>query len=219
MTIRIVVVSDTHGFHRRLDIPDGDVFIHCGDITVEGEMNVAADFADWVRGLPHACKVITPGNHDFCYDISSSRYNERAARLLDLPRTHFLIDAARTLEVRDQKLRLYAAPWVCNLKGWAFWDRNRDRFESAPRDIDLLVTHGPPHGIRDGVEFSDGIHYGSMHLKRYVQRCYGLKLHVFGHVHEGFGQGQIGEIMFVNASTCTRDYAPTNPPLVLNFSP
>ena len=215
--IRIVAVSDTHGYHRKLDIPDGDIFIHAGDVTMEGELDVAADFAKWVRELPHAHKIIVPGNHDFCYDISSIRYQERAAQLLDLPRTHFLIDAARTLEVREQKIRLYGAPWVANLKGWAFWDRNRDRFESAPRDIDLLVTHGPPYGIRDAAQFNDAIHYGSKHLVRYIQRCYGLKLHIFGHVHEGAGQEQVGEITFVNACTCTREYKPTNPPVVLDW--
>ncbi len=216
--IRIVAVSDTHGYHRKLEIPDGDVFIHSGDITMEGEFDVVADFADWVRELPHACKVIVPGNHDFCFDIGHTRFDGGAQRLLDLPRTHFLIDAARTIEVRNQKFKLYGSPWVPNLRGWAFWDRNRDRFEyAAPRDIDVLVTHGPPHGIRDAAQFNDAIHYGSKFLSRYINQCFKLKLHIFGHVHEGFGQGQIGEIMFANACTCTREYAPTNPPLILDF--
>jgi hypothetical protein len=31
--IRVVVVSDTHGNHRMINIPNGDLFLHCGDFT------------------------------------------------------------------------------------------------------------------------------------------------------------------------------------------
>ena len=31
--ISIVVISDTHKNHEKMTIPDGDIFIHCGDFT------------------------------------------------------------------------------------------------------------------------------------------------------------------------------------------
>lgn len=32
MKKKIICVSDTHGLHRKLDVPDGDILIHAGDI-------------------------------------------------------------------------------------------------------------------------------------------------------------------------------------------
>ena len=233
--MKIVAISDTHGHHRSVDVPDGDVLVHAGDITMNGEMGVVTDFVDWIASLPHAHKIVVPGNHDRCFDISQTKYDGRALALFDLRGVHLLVDAARTLEVGSEKIRVYGAPWVSNLVGWAFWDRNQDKFEHAPRDIDLLVTHGPPLGIRDSsVLVPDprsraartasaastwtcgmGTHFGSRHLARYLNHCPRLKTHVFGHVHEGYGMEQRGEILFANACTCDRMYKSVNPALVI----
>jgi len=35
--MKIVCVSDTHGFHNALKLPQGDMIIHAGDITKRGE--------------------------------------------------------------------------------------------------------------------------------------------------------------------------------------
>ena len=35
--MRIVAVADTHLFHDELRVPDGDVFIHAGDLCRGGE--------------------------------------------------------------------------------------------------------------------------------------------------------------------------------------
>ena len=34
--LSIVCISDTHGKHRSLVVPDGDVLVHAGDITSKG---------------------------------------------------------------------------------------------------------------------------------------------------------------------------------------
>ena len=43
------------------------------------------------------------------------------------------------------------------------------------------------------------------------------KFHIFGHIHEGYGSSFDGDTLFVNASTCTIRYRPTNPPIVLDI--
>lgn len=63
-----MAISDTHGFHRDVVIPDGDVLVHAGDITMNGEVETILDFVRWLVELPHAHKVIVPGNHDRCLD-------------------------------------------------------------------------------------------------------------------------------------------------------
>jgi predicted phosphodiesterase len=188
------------------------VLVHAGDITMNGETDVVVDFIRWIAELPHKHKIVVPGNHDRCLDISQPKYDGGVVRMFDLARdVHYLVDASRTLEVGNRKIKVYGAPWVPNLLGWAFWDRNQDKFEHAPRDIDVLVTHGPPLGIRDD-DISD-THFGSRHIARYLNHCPLLKAHIFGHVHEGYGMEQKGEILFANASTCNRVQDPVNPRL------
>lgn len=213
--MRIVAISDTHGFHREVVVPDGDVLVHAGDITMDGEIDVVADFVGWLASLPHRHKIVVPGNHDRCFDISQSKYDGSSIARFDRPGLHLLMDASRTLEVRGEEFKVYGAPWVPNLKGWAFWDRNYDKFDRAPRDVDLLVTHGPPLGIRDDNIFDT--HFGSRHIARYLNHCPMVRAHVFGHVHQGYGMGKRGEILFVNACTCDRQYDPMNPPLVFDL--
>jgi Icc-related predicted phosphoesterase len=213
---RIVAISDTHGFHRKIMIPNGDIFVHCGDITRAGEMDTILDFADWLKELPHVMKVIVPGNHDFAFDISSAKFNKRAEEALyEVAGVHYLLDSIRVIE----GLKFFGSPWVPNLSSWAFYDRNRDRFERAPTDIDVLVTHGPPAGVRDGSTSPSGEshHHGSKHLLRYVNRCAQLRLHVFGHVHQGYGIISGESPMFANAATCDEDYKPVNAPIVIEL--
>jgi predicted phosphodiesterase len=40
----LVAVSDTHGLHPYLHIPEGDVLVHAGDITLHGTLAEVADF-------------------------------------------------------------------------------------------------------------------------------------------------------------------------------
>jgi Icc-related predicted phosphoesterase len=44
-----------------------------------------------------------------------------------------------------------------------------------------------------------------------------LKAHIFGHIHEGYGEYILGGTRLVNASTCTVRYEPMNPPIVLDI--
>ena len=191
---------------------------------MDGEIETIVDFVRWIAELPHQHKIVVPGNHDRCLDISQTKFDGGALRMFELVRNvHYLVDASRTLEVSGQplggemkKIKIYGAPWVPNLKGWAFWDRNADKFDAAPRDIDVLVTHGPPLGIRDD-DISD-THFGSRHIARFLNRCPLLKAHIFGHVHDQYGQDKIGEIVFANACTCSPSpYEPVNPALVIDL--
>ena len=66
--MRIVCVSDTHGWNRDVVMPPGDLLIHAGDITDEGDLEEVADFDRWLGTLPHLHKVVICGNHDFCFE-------------------------------------------------------------------------------------------------------------------------------------------------------
>ncbi len=61
-------MSDSHTMHRMVKVPDGDAFIHAGDITMAGEESEIRDFDDWLGTLPHKHKIVICGNHDLCFE-------------------------------------------------------------------------------------------------------------------------------------------------------
>ena len=62
--MRLVAISDTHGVHRRVNLPAGDVLVHSGDLTLDGEGPVTLDFVDWFSEQPFEHKIFVAGNHD-----------------------------------------------------------------------------------------------------------------------------------------------------------
>ena len=74
---RVVVISDTHGKHSDLAIPDGDILIHAGDFTRFGKEEDAVDFNEWLGKLSHRHKIIIEGNHE-----ANAPWKDRAYELL-----------------------------------------------------------------------------------------------------------------------------------------
>ena len=44
--MRILHISDTHGKHRELSLPEADVLVHSGDFTFAGAESEAYDFLE-----------------------------------------------------------------------------------------------------------------------------------------------------------------------------
>ena len=63
--MKLVLISDTHGFHNGMTLPKGDILIHAGDVTGRGLYSQVADFIGWFAAQPHKYKVMVAGNHDF----------------------------------------------------------------------------------------------------------------------------------------------------------
>ena len=62
--LRVVVISDTHNHHRSVQVPPGDVLLHCGDFTNKGKVAELTAFNEWLGELPHAHKFLVVGNHE-----------------------------------------------------------------------------------------------------------------------------------------------------------
>ncbi|GAB5365330.1 hypothetical protein AAMO2058_001048500 [Amorphochlora amoebiformis] len=62
--VRIVCISDTHGRHRDVKVPDGDILIHAGDFTHFGKKRDLDNFNDWLGTLPHKVRIVVNGNHE-----------------------------------------------------------------------------------------------------------------------------------------------------------
>jgi Icc-related predicted phosphoesterase len=207
--LRLVLISDTHEFHREIDVPDGDIFIHAGDFTMFSKsVEAVADFNDWLGELPHRHKIVVPGNHEFFLEAD--------------PSERFMLDNAVVLineGTEIEGLRLWGSP-VTPMYGGAFGlssakDRKR-LYARIPQDIDVLITHGPPFGILDTAPIS-GLHEGCRELLDAVMLVR-PKLHVFGHIHTAYGVFQSEHTMFVNASRLGLNDDPDKAPFVFEMT-
>lgn len=54
--VRFVIIADTHS--TQPNIPDGDVLLHCGDLTDIGTDAAFEAQIGWLRSLPHRTKII-----------------------------------------------------------------------------------------------------------------------------------------------------------------
>lgn len=221
--MKIVFISDTHDLHDRMiaPIPDGDILIHAGDATMLGRMNEIAAFGVWFRSLPHKYKIFVAGNHDWMFQ--KNRF--MAKQLLN----NGLIGGERRDEiiylednmVTVEGLKIYGSPWQPTFFDWAF---NLDRGEAIkrmwdliPEGLDILITHGPPMGINDQISAHLGSeHLGDEELMAAVERVK-PKMHVFGHIHGGYGQTKYVNTHFINAAICNEAYKPVNAPIVIEL--
>lgn len=209
--MKLVVMSDTHGYHKNLKVPDGDVFVHCGDFSMRANFSDVNNFANWVNKLPHKHKLVIPGNHDvYCEDN------------MDLCKELFhptIFEDAGFHIIEGNVFLCYSwTPAPHEGSRWKFHPSFGDneffnKFWTNAPYCDVLVTHGPPKGILDMVEDTypdEDPNVGESHMLEYINRM-NPKYHFFGHIHEAYGNLIYNNTFCYNASTCNLQYKPTNP--------
>lgn len=60
-------------------------------------------------------------------------------------------------------------------------------------------------------------HVGEKQLMLAVQERVKPLVHIFGHIHEGYGVTEKDGIKFINASSITEKYDPSNKPIVFDL--
>jgi Icc-related predicted phosphoesterase len=208
MLVSIVAISDTHGFHNAVDIPEADILVFAGDITMHGELKIVENFNNYLGDLPHSMKIVIAGNHDFCFE----RDPEASADIL----TNGIYLQDQAIEI--QGIRFYGSPWQPWFYDWAFnlqrGPEIREKWDLIPEDTDVLITHGPPLGHGDRVLQGESV--GCQDLLETVERVQ-PKIHIFGHIHEGFGITHNENTTFINASICDAAYQPRNAPIFYRY--
>ena len=181
--MRILFISDTHGYHEQLYIPSADLIICCGDESNHRNPHVnegeSYKFFEWFSRLDVEHKVFVPGNHSTAIQAGLIT-NE------DYPGIRFLIHQLTTIE----GIRIFGSPYTPTFgKDWAYMknaNRMQQVWESVP-PCDILVTHGPPKGILDVCEdkATKGrfVHVGCKSLLNKVQQLRPA-VHAFGHIHD-----------------------------------
>jgi len=262
---RLVMISDTHGMHRELAVPDGDVLFHAGDFSNAGEEGQIEDLMAWMGGLKHSHIVVIAGNHDVTLHPSyyeaigrarfhrgiSKPYSPKKIREMVNSKCTYLEDEYAILKFgndldagnasgKRNELRVYGSPWQPEFCDWAFnlkrgkpcdekWSLipgSEHCKEHGVSGVDVLLTHGPPHGHGDLCAHGEKV--GCEDLLKHVEQRVKPAIHLFGHIHEGYGvtwsqavpeakHSSKSKTMFVNASSCTLRYQATNAPVVVDF--
>lgn len=221
MELVVDCIADLHGNYLKLE--GGDLLIIAGDLTGNDSDEEHKDFIFWLAQLQtseHKYKkvIYIGGNHDnFLYDP-----NRHGAIKTTTWNIDYLCDSGTEFE----GFKIWGSPWTTTFKGMnpmckAFTVDTEiqlgDKFESIPWDTDILITHSPPRNVLD--KTIDGRNVGSNYLYAWFKYVERPMLHVFGHIHEGYGQQEYfcgyndTKVKSVNASHVNYKYQPVNPPV------
>lgn len=230
---RFVCFSDTHGLHDQIPqahMPEADVLLHAGDFTNTGEHEQVESLRCWLEAYPAAHKVIIAGNHDVTfheeYYMHGGAERFHGANAYDCHKSRELFTSEAITYLEDSMVevlgyRIYGSPWQPSFCDWAFnlerGARCREKWKMIPKsDLDILITHGPSKGFGD--RSGSGLRVGCLDLQEAIEKR-DISVHLSGHVHEGYGCRQDTATVYINASTCTGKYRPTNPPVVFDAPP
>lgn len=204
--MRLVCISDTHG--TLPNVPYGDVLIHAGDASMLGREYEIRAFNDWLGTLRHPHKIFVAGNHDWIFEKDS----EKAKALLT--NAIYLQDSG----VEIEGVKFWGSPWQPAYNDWAFNLKSPDeraaKWAMIPNDTRVLITHAPPATIGDGNGQMmpcgcDALNWRVFQVKPEV--------HVYGHIHEGYGMRCREGITFINASVLDGKYRLVNEPIVIDL--
>ena len=212
--MKLTFISDTHTKHELIpstDLPGGDIIIHSGDIMNSGYSYAdITDFCEWFSGLEqYTHKIFIAGNHDRLFEdnpITSTRM------VREYPNITYLQDSL--CGIGD--LKIWGSPWQPEFYNWAFnLPRNgedlREKWFWIPDKTDILITHGPPWGHLDVTPYGN-MNVGCELLRVRVDELK-PKIHVFGHIHSGYGYKFHNGTHFINAAVLNEKYMYTNKPI------
>jgi Icc-related predicted phosphoesterase len=192
---KLCVISDTHGRHRDLSIPECDILFHCGDIANIGEISIYEDFNEWVKSLIQVKDVVfTAGNHDTTIERSPNLIRQ----ILNDPKIRLLINQGTVV----QGLKIWGSPTTPMFFNWAFMKNPGEDiqkiWDKIPHGIAILMTHGPSYGYLS--KNIRGEECGCPQLLRKVIEIQ-PKLHLFGHIHS-HGENHTPEKSIIKMKEC-----------------
>lgn len=205
--MKILFISDTHGFHDELFIyKDIDMIVHSGDYSniknPHLNQSEVIKFLEWFDKIPVKYKIMIAGNHDGSLELDNSFIKEYKSIVY---LQHEFIEIAG--------LKIFGSPYTPEFCNWAFnvrRDQLHEYWKDIPSDLDILITHGPPKGILDiGEHFGNLEYCGCKALMKKVLEVK-PKIHCFGHIHNNHSNINSGtrmindiETIFINASCVT----------------
>jgi Icc-related predicted phosphoesterase len=222
MKKRITFISDTHTKHDKVSgfLTGGDILVHAGDLTGRGYITEIENFMKWYDNINnYDTKVFIAGNHDFGFQDD----NEKLRGLLTGYKTiDYLEDELMMVgEEYETMIKIWGTPWQPEFHNWAFnlprGEKLKEKWDMIPVNTDILITHGPPMGKLDYVRY-DNVNVGCEELMKRVEEIK-PKIHVFGHIHEGYGYVFDGNTHYINAAVLNGRYEFRNKPITVDWDP
>lgn len=215
--MRILFTSDTHNnLPNLVEIADQfDIVFFCGDVNsywssgngpCSGELMVYKALDDMAQAIGKPVYFLR-GNHD---EYIHQYPFKNVTVFLD---TGLIVDDVNKLNI------LYADH--VNIEGFVNSKTEEQQEEMytkiveaiAGTKIHIIVTHQPPYGILDACNYHN---IGSKPLLKLVKTVKPL-IHVFGHIHEGFGSRCVGpDTEFLNVSYCNYKNQPMSRVVLYN---
>ena len=219
MKLQITFISDSHTKHHEItkDLPGGDIIIHAGDSTSMGYKHEIQQFMKWFNHLDlYDHKIFISGNHDWGFQDKPFMIKEL---LSFYDKITYLQDDLKIIgEEYGTEIKIYGSPWQPEFHNWAFnlprgGDKLKEKWENIPANTDILITHGPPFGHLDTIKGTAT----SLGCELLTERIGVVKpkIHVFGHIHTGYGYKFDGTTHFFNASLLNEQYKYENKPLTV----
>jgi len=188
---RLVLLSDTHGKHDWIDVPNGDVLCHTGDITVGWQnrccccrpLAAIRAFDVWLGDLPHRHKVVIGGNHDAALEkfVAQGTF-ETGGAARPFQNATYLENSGKVLQLPDGgTLHVWGTPWSSPGKSanQAFRACSADMID-PPTGVDLLLSHSK--------------------LSRELLERVSPRVHASGHFHNQHGVTIVDDQRHVDAT-------------------
>lgn len=225
---QIIAISDSHSKHvqmtndiLKIDNLEESILIHAGDISNVGHSWEIEDFLAWYSSFNTYRSIFCLGNHDWMGEIDPDGFRKlltKYPKLIYLENSEVIIDG----------VKYYGSPASPTFFNWAFnFDRGpkiKAIWDEIPDDTNVLITHSPCYGYGDDVESSYynnyDTHAGCKDLLDRVNELPKLRIHITGHLHEGYGLKHHKDgknITFINAAMLDDDYKYTHKPTVINY--
>lgn len=212
--MRLVATSDTH-FPVNMPIPDGDVFIHAGDLMQSGTPDEWNANLEWLSKLTHKTKIFVPGNHDFHFIVypgpAVQQMRQMGFVVLGMPD-----NPEYESTILPNGMKVLGLPFVKNLSRWCFntTEEEMDKYLSDKGRYDIVISHSPMTGVLDLGR--SGASYG---IDAYTDYCkkHNPKVWIHGHVHEQFGHHRFNKTDVYNVSMSNRNKEHANSPIVIDI--
>ena len=182
--MKIWHISDTHGFHKQLQVPEGiDLVIHTGDCSnhIDPYANEpeVRKFIEWYEQVPIPNKIYIPGNHDTSIERNLVKKVDFASRGIHLL-NHDWMDI--------NGIKIFGSPFTPTYGQWAFM-KSRETinrvWEQIPEGMDIVAVHGPCKGILDlSYNRANELEFcGDNALRKHILNRVKPKYFLSGHIH------------------------------------
>jgi Icc-related predicted phosphoesterase len=214
--IKILATSDIHGVLP--EVEPCDLLLLGGDLCPEGSNSEQAAWLDgpfrqWLKRQPAKEIVGIAGNHDLVFEEAPDLVPK------DLP-WHYLQDESIQLFGKT----IYGTPWQLRFIGVFNGDEEELEkiYRKIPANLDILLSHGPPFGFGDELQFyidqkpDPSRPLTNVGAKSLLDTIYKIrpKLSVVGHIHRSFGIYLVDDLVIANVSLLSDLLERVNKPVV-----